>query len=103
MQREDLIDTDSVKVSSIEMAPGEQSPWHYHTYIRESVFCLRGRLLAASDAEHGMVLTPGDRVDFSPGERHALHNMQAEPSAYLLVQRGRHDFIQCESPGQGNV
>ncbi len=100
MQREDLIDTDIVKVSTIKMAPGEQSPWHYHTHIQESVFCLTGELVVSNDMLADITLMPGERIDFNPGQQHSLHNRENQPASYLLVQHGRYDFIECEPPYQ---
>lgn len=98
MQRDDLIDTDTVKVSSISLAAGEQSPWHYHTFIHETVFCLSGELMVAGDSVDSFMLSVGERVEFKPGQPHALLNQAGESASYLLVQHGKHDFIECEPP-----
>jgi len=98
MQREDLVDTDKVKVSNITLQAGEQSAWHYHSYIQESVFCLSGELLAGNDTRDDIILLPGDRIDFSPGQPHVVSNQHNQAANYLLIQQGQHDFIECAAP-----
>jgi quercetin dioxygenase-like cupin family protein len=99
MTRDDLIRTDTMRVASIELAAGEESPWHYHTQVHESVYCLRGEIGVRRAPPLGAVtLMPGQRCDIEAGSLHALYNPGRSAAGYLLVQAGRYDFVAVESP-----
>lgn len=99
MTRDDLVRTDTVRVASIELAAGEESPWHRHTQVQETVFCLRGEIAIRRAPPLGTVtLAPGQRCDIAPQVPHALGNPGRVEARYLLVQKGSYDFIAMDPP-----
>jgi len=94
MRRENLILTESARVASIDLEPGEESPWHHHTEVTEHVICLAGSIaLHFGNRGESVVLTPGERYAIAPGVVHTLVNAGREQSTYLLVQKGSYDFV----------
>ena len=97
-QREDLIALDNAKVASIELAIGEESPWHYHTEVIETVICLHGDIsLQCRKPVENTLLKPGQRYKINPLHEHRLVNTGNGVATYLLVQSGRYDFIHSDS------
>jgi quercetin dioxygenase-like cupin family protein len=94
MQRKDLIRTDLARVAIIDLSAGEESPWHFHSAVTENVVCLGGTIeLQYGEEGARVVLSPGERHEIPRGVRHNLVNPGDGPSAYLLVQEGRYDFV----------
>lgn len=90
--REDLIDSENARVASINLAPGEYTAWHHHSELVENIFCLLGPIEVETEA--GRVrLQPGERLQLKPLQRHRLLNPGQGAGRYLLVQKGRYDFI----------
>ncbi len=96
-EREELVRTDDVRVVQISMGAGEQLTWHYHSQIRESIFCLAGELRVLS-ARREQTLRTGQKASFTAGEAHALQNPGRQVASYLLIQHGPYDFIECAAP-----
>jgi quercetin dioxygenase-like cupin family protein len=94
-----LARTDEVQVRVNTLGPGQATPWHYHTVVRDDVFCLEEGLevhLRAPDEV--VVLRPGGRQSIAPGRVHRVVNGTSRPLPYLLVQAtGRYDFVEVPS------
>lgn len=98
MQRKDLIRTDQARVAVIDLAAGEESPWHFHSAVTEHVICLSGTIKLQYGQEGAyVVLSPGERHEIVRKVRHSLVNPGDSQSTYLLVQEGQYDFV----PGSG--
>jgi quercetin dioxygenase-like cupin family protein len=94
MQRKDLILTDHARVAVIDLAAGEESPWHFHSAVTENVICLSGTIKLQYGQEGAcVVLLPGERHEIPLGVGHSLVNMHGSESTYLLVQEGQYDFV----------
>ena len=91
MKREDLILEESTRVALITLDPGDVSPWHYHSSVRETVVCVSGKIMLEVAS---FVLASGEWREIGLGDKHSLSNPEAVPSIYLLVQRGIYDFVQ---------
>lgn len=96
-EREDIVLTDQVRVAQFTLSAGERLPWHYHTRVHESVFCLSGRIHVLGERQRQVIHT-GERIQFGAGQAHALHNNTDQPASYLLIQHGEYDFIECAAP-----
>jgi mannose-6-phosphate isomerase-like protein (cupin superfamily) len=76
-----------VGVQERVLAPGQEIPWHYHTTITDTTYCLQGSVQIE-------MLSPPEKVVIKVGERHAVptnrpHRITAygdEPCRFLLVQ-----------------
>ncbi len=63
-KRKDLIKQDDARVSLIDLAINEETPWHFHTEIVENVVCLNGRFeLQCKPPNVNVCLMPGERYE----------------------------------------
>ena len=76
-----------VGVQERTLAPGQEIPWHYHTAITDTTYCLEGIVQIE-------MLGPPAQVRLTAGESHAVptnrpHRITAygdQPCRFLLVQ-----------------
>jgi quercetin dioxygenase-like cupin family protein len=87
--------TAELSVTLFTLAPGEAVPWHFHSEIADTFFCLEGRVGVETRApEAKRVLQPGERLSLPPMTEHRVANADPGTSRYLLVQGvGRYDFV----------
>ena len=96
-EQRSIIETDQVRVRIMELAPGEELAYHYHTEVGDSFFCLTGRIVVTARApEEAWQLGPGELCQVAAPRPHSVANLSlAAPASYLLVQGvGRYDFNQ---------
>ena len=76
-----------VGVQERTLAPGQAIPWHYHTVITDTTFCLEGTVQIE-------LLNPPERVLLAVGESHGVavnrpHQITPHgdrPCRFLLIQ-----------------
>src|SRR6185503_6710145 len=76
-----------VGVQERTLAPGQEIPWHYHTTITDTTFCLEGTVRVE-------MLGPPEEVLLAPGGSHAVptnrpHRITPHgdaPCRFILVQ-----------------
>jgi len=96
-EQRSIIATDQVRVRIMELAPGEELAYHYHTEVDDSFFGLTGRIVVnAREPEQAWQLGPGEHCQVAAPHPHSVRNLSPnEPASYLLVQGvGRYDFNQ---------
>jgi quercetin dioxygenase-like cupin family protein len=93
-----LVETESVLVRKMTLAPLEVAPMHFHTEVAEHIVCLNGRVSVGINLmETETFLAPGQSVTIPAGILHQIKNMADTTSQYLLTQSGgKYDF--CELP-----
>src|SRR6187397_2024592 len=77
----------NVGVQERTLAPGDVIPWHYHTAITDTTYCLEGTVQIE-------LLDPPERILLSAGQRHAVptrrpHKLTAhgtQDCRFLLIQ-----------------
>jgi quercetin dioxygenase-like cupin family protein len=82
-----IVKGSDVGVQERTLAPGDEIPWHYHTVITDTAYCIEG--VVRID-----MLDPPEHVLLAPGESHAVaphrpHQIMAEgehPCRFLLIQ-----------------
>jgi len=86
----------SVRVNTL--APGQGTPWHYHSVVTDDVFCLEQPVeVDLRDPDETFGLAPGQRVRIAAGRVHRVVNRAGAPLRYLLVQAtGAYDFIEVK-------
>ena len=89
-----LARTADVQVRVNTLRPGQGTAWHFHSTVKDSVFCLEeGLEVWLRDPEERVGLRPGQRQDIAPRRVHRVVNTTARPLRYLLVQAtGPYDF-----------
>ncbi len=89
-----LAKTADVQVRVNTLKPRQGTPWHFHTVITDTVFCLQeGLEVGLRDPDETVPLRPGQRQDIPPGRVHRVFNATLQPLRYLLIQAtGAYDF-----------
>ncbi|MGA0603047.1 cupin domain-containing protein [Caulobacter sp. KR2-114] len=83
-----------VLVRAFVFAPGEATPWHRHTAVRDLAICVTGAITVETrDPPAVRVLDPGDRAETPAGAAHRLVNAGGVDAQVLLIQDGgAYDF-----------
>ncbi len=89
-----LARTSDVQVRVNTLRPDGGTPWHFHSSVMDTVFCLEdGLQVWLRDPEERVSLRPGERQDIAPRRVHRVVNATPRPLRYLLVQAtGPYDF-----------
>jgi quercetin dioxygenase-like cupin family protein len=90
--------TADVAVRVNTLAPGQGTPWHYHSVVTDDVFALDQAVeVDLRGPDQAVVLAPGQRQRIVAGRVHRVINRSAAPLRYLLVQAtGAYDFIEVK-------
>jgi quercetin dioxygenase-like cupin family protein len=96
-KREVVAETPDLRVVRMTLAAGESIPWHHHTTVQDTSFCLRGRIeIEAREPDEVYRLEPGQWATIVPGRRHTVVNRGADDALVLLVQGvGPYDFLKA--------
>jgi quercetin dioxygenase-like cupin family protein len=91
--------TEDVSVRINTLAPGQGTPWHYHTVVNDDVLCLKDPVeVWLRDPDETVCLVPGQRLYIPAGRIHRVLNPTSAPLRYLLVQAtGPYDFIEVKT------
>lgn len=88
-----------VLVRQFVFAPGEATPWHRHTAVRDLAVCVAGAVtLETRPPLARRELRPGERAQTPPGMAHRLVNLGAVDAQVLLIQDGGAYDFQAEAP-----
>jgi quercetin dioxygenase-like cupin family protein len=82
-----------VGVQERTLRAGDVIPWHYHTVITDTAYCLEGvvRVEMLEPAEY-VLLAPGQSHAIPPNRPHKLTPEGDQPCRFLLVQGvGKYD------------
>ena len=71
-RREVVAETDTLRVSILTLAEGQEVPWHYHTWVTDTFYCLEGALSVETRS-------PKARHLLDVGESCAVAPMTAHP------------------------
>ena len=84
-----------LQVQVLTLAAGQSVPWHYHSEITDSFFCLEGQLVVETRAPRAVhQMAPGERCAVPPKTAHLVHGKDGGPCRFLLVQGvGVYDFV----------
>ena len=90
-----IAETPDLRVLTITLAAGEAIPWHYHSTVTDTFFCLEGALEIESRAPRAShALGPGDTCAVEPKTAHLVSNAGAGRCRFLLIQGiGTYDFV----------
>lgn len=83
-----------LRVVRITLAPGQVVPWHWHSEIRDTFFCLEGAMTVETRApRHEYRLAPGDECAVEPKTAHIVRNTGPGRCRFAVVQGpGVYDF-----------
>ena len=86
--------TDALRVRVFTLAAGQEVPWHYHSHVTDTFFCLEGTLSVETrspGAHHRLEV--GDRCAVPPMTAHRVTGHDGRRVRFLIVQGvGTYDF-----------
>ena len=76
-----------VGVQERTLAPGDEIPWHYHTVITDTTYCLEGTVqIEMLGPCARALLTPGQSQAIPTNRPHRITAYGEQPCRFLLVQ-----------------
>lgn len=89
-----IVQTADVRVRKMFLDVGAEVPWHYHTQVVDTMFCLRGKMrVELADPQEIRFLSVGEGCEISVGRPHQISVVNDETVSYLLIQGvGEYDF-----------
>jgi quercetin dioxygenase-like cupin family protein len=93
-KREVVAQTPDLRMVILTLAPGEEVPWHFHTNVTDTFFCLDGPMVIETRE-------PVAQIELVAGQTHAIpatrpHRVQGKAGGrcrFAILQGvGRYDF-----------
>ena len=93
-RREVIARTDTLRVSILTLAAGQEVPWHFHSEVADTFVCLDGALsVETRDPETHRVLGVGESCTVPPGTAHRVTGRNGGRVRFLIVQGiGAYDY-----------
>jgi quercetin dioxygenase-like cupin family protein len=90
-----IAESPEVRATLMTFDPGQEIPWHTHSNITDTSFCLKGDVEVSLRAPEEIVrLEPGQWKAVPTGRPHRVRCMGPGQCQVLLVQGvGRYDFM----------
>jgi len=94
-----LAETPELRVRILTLGPEQCVPWHHHTRITDTFFCLEGQtVIETREPMAAQRLDPGQRFAVPPGQPHRVSPAQGTRCRFLIVQGvGEYDYVPAES------
>lgn len=91
---ETVAETDALRVRTYTLAEGQEVPWHYHSQVTDTFFCLEGTLSVETRAPGPRhVLNVGESCTVPPMTAHRVTAHDGGRVRFLIVQGvGAYDF-----------
>jgi mannose-6-phosphate isomerase-like protein (cupin superfamily) len=83
------------RISELQIGPGQEVPWHYHTRVRDTFYVLQGRVrIHLRDPEEEVGLGPAETTTVEVGRPHRVTNAGEGSTVFLVLQGiGEYDFL----------
>jgi quercetin dioxygenase-like cupin family protein len=93
--REVVAEGADMRVSILTLAAGECVPWHSHSEMTDSFFCMEGPMVVEARApDAAFVLKPGERCTIAAKRPHYVHGQNDGPCKFMIVQGvGVYDWV----------
>lgn len=97
---ESVFSTDEVQVHHMVLAAGEEVPWHFHNYIRDTFYVLQGPVtIFTRDPEATTIVGSGETFQTRDRQPHRVVNAADHEVSVLLIQGiGWYDFQPLPTP-----
>jgi quercetin dioxygenase-like cupin family protein len=88
-----LVETSEVRMVTRALAPGQETPWHWHSAI-ERVFGMRGTVVIEMRAPRELIeIAPGEIGAVPPKRAHRLRDKNGDGCKYALLHGvGPYDY-----------
>lgn len=93
--REMLAEVPGLRVVVLTLAPGQFVPWHYHSEITDTFFCLEGPMVIEIQGGRTQTeLAPGETHAIPPRKAHRVSGKDGGACKFAIVQGpGSYDFV----------
>jgi len=92
-ERRTIAETPDLRVVRMVFAEGECIPWHYHTKVTDTTFCLEGEIVVElREPEERVSLKPGQHIEIPRGRPHRVGG-PGERVSLIIQGVGKYDFI----------
>ena len=76
-----------VGVQERTLAPGQEIPWHYHSTITDTTYCIGGTVqIEMLDPPERVLLAVGESHAVTPKRPHRITPHGSSPCRFLLIQ-----------------
>src|SRR5690606_23706057 len=89
------VDYPGLRITELQIASGQSTPWHHHTEVQDTIYVVQGRVeILLNDPEESVILNVDDSYAIKAGRRHLVRNIASTSTTYLVIQgRGKIDFL----------
>ena len=93
-----LAQTPELRMVLLTLAPGQEVPWHAHSAVTDTFFCVEGPMLVETrDPAEQHALEAGGMCTVSAGRPHRVSGGDGGPCKFGVLQGvGRYDFQPLE-------
>lgn len=94
-----VVELPELVISEITLSPEQKVPWHYHSNVTDTFYCLTGCTSVRYGNSGETKLKPGESVSVPPGTSHQVESEGNEPTRFLIIQGiGEYDFVPTQAP-----
>ena len=93
--KQSIAQAPGLRVTLMTLDPGQEIPWHSHSFVADTSFCLQGRVeISLRGPEETVNLTCGSHLGVPVGRPHRVVCAGDGQCRVLLVQGvGEYDFL----------
>ena len=94
-KRETVADVPGLRVRILTLAEGQCVPWHYHSEITDTFFCMEGPLRVQTRApRNDYILQAGETCAVPAKVAHYVSGVDHQPAKFMIVQsEGTYDYV----------
>jgi quercetin dioxygenase-like cupin family protein len=94
-ERFTLAEAPGLRVRHLSLAAGQCVPWHLHSEITDTFFCMQGPMCVKTrNPDVAFVLEAGETVAIPPGRPHYAAGVENQACAFMIVQGvGTYDYV----------
>ncbi len=94
-RRVTIAETPNLRVRLLSLGDGQCVPWHYHSNITDTFFCMEGPMRVSTRNPDGeYVLEPGGTCAINPRTAHHVAGVDGRPCKFMIVQGvGAYDYV----------
>ncbi len=94
-ERFTLAEAPGLRVRQLSLAAGQCVPWHYHSDITDTFFCMKGPMCVKTrDPDDVFILEPGETVAIPPRRRHFVAGVEQQSCQFITIQGvGSYDYV----------
>ena len=93
--REIIAKVKNLRASILTVGPGQSVPWHHHSEVTDTVFCIEGPMqVETRSPDEKRILAPGDMTAIAPGQPHRVSGVDGDRCKFLIIQGvGDYDYL----------